>query len=108
VVEIFPDSLTLRSTQASQKNQVVVAADAAWVVLLLGSEKAPRGPVVVEARDQAGKVVWLGSGLRPSPLGGYTLGIPSSLLPTGRYAIAISTQGGQTLDRYAIEVRRAE
>lgn len=106
VVEIFPDSLALRSAQASP-NQVVVAADAAWVVLLLGSQKAPSGPAVVEARDQAGKVVWRGSGLRPSPLGGYTLAIPSSLLPGGRYVIVVSTQEGQTLDRHTLEVRRA-
>ena len=108
VVEIFPDSLTLRSTQASQKNQVVVAADAAWVVLLLGSEKAPRGPVVVEVRDQSGSTVWRGSGLRPGPLGGYTLAVPATLLPNGRYAIGISTPGGRMIDRYPLEVSRAE
>ena len=107
VVEVFPDSLTLRSTQASP-NQVVVAADAAWVVLLLGSQKASSGPAVVEARDQAGRVVWRGSGLRPSPLGGYTLAIPSSLLPGGRYALVLSTQRGQTMESYALQVRRAE
>jgi hypothetical protein len=107
VVEVFPDSLALRSTRASQ-NRVVVGADAAWVVLLLSPEKARSGPVVVEVRDQSGSTIWRGSGLRPGPLGGYTLAVPSTLLPDGRYAIGIATPGGRTLDRYALEVSRAE
>ncbi len=106
VVEIFPDSLALRSARSSQ-NLVVVEADSAWVVLLLGAENAPAGPAAVEVRNQAGEVVWRGSGLKPGPLGGYTLGVPSVLLPDGRYTIATSRQE-QTLDRYALEVRRKQ
>lgn len=107
VVEVFPDSLALRSARPSQ-NRVAVEADAAWVVLLLSSGKARSGPVVVEVRDQSGSTVWRGSGLRPGPLGGYTLAVPSTLLPNGRYAIGISTPGGRMIDRYPLEVSRAE
>lgn len=107
VVEVFPNSLALRSARPSQ-NRVVVEAEAAWVVLLLSSGKARSGPVVVEVRDQSGSTIWRGSGLRPGPLGGYTLAVPSTLLPNGRYAIGISTPGGRTLDSYGLEVNRAE
>jgi hypothetical protein len=107
VVEVFPESLAVRSARTS-RNRVVVSADAAWVVLLLGSGKARSGPVAVEVRDQAGSAVWRGSGLRPGPFGAYTLAIPSSLLPNGRYAIGISTPGGRPIDSYHLEVGRAE
>jgi hypothetical protein len=106
VVEVFPDSLSLRSARASQ-NRVVVEAEAAWVVLLLSAGTARSGPVVVEVRDQAGGTVWRGSGLRPGPFGAYTLAVPSTLFPDGRYALSICTPEGRTIDTYALEVSRA-
>ena len=108
VVEVFPGTATLRSAQATEGIQVTIAAEATWLVLLLNLEKTPTGPAVVEVRDQTKRVVWQGGGLRPSPLGGYTLAIPSSLLSSGRYAITLSTGEGRPLGTYALSVRRTE
>ena len=48
---------------------------------------SPKGtPTHVELIDAGGKVLWQASGLVEQPLGGYTVDVPSSLLPRGRGA----------------------
>jgi Putative zinc-finger len=108
VIEAFPDSTRLRSAERPGATQVTIAADATWVVLLLNVENTAAGPAVVEARNQAGGVVWSGRGLRQGRQGDYTLAIPSSLLPAGRYVVTLAAPGGETLAVYRLQVRRAE
>jgi hypothetical protein len=108
VVEALPGATTMRSAQGSGETRVTIAAGATWVVLLLNLEKTPAGPAAVEVRDQTERVIWRGGGLRPSSLGGYALGIPSSLLPQGRYEVALLTPEGRALGVYSLRVLRTE
>jgi hypothetical protein len=105
VFELLPAGLTRRSAQPAA-NEVVVPEGAAFVALLLNAEAAPEQPAAIEIRNAGGDIVWSGQGLRPSPLGGYTLAVPASLLPPGDYTLAVRAGTGPP-QTYAVRVRRA-
>jgi hypothetical protein len=104
VVEVLPDSSVPRSS-ARPVTRVVVPPSARLVVLVLGLEKARLGAASVELRRADGQVLWRGDGLQPGPLGGYTLGLPASLLAAGRYSLAVRAAGGAD-ETYTIHVER--
>jgi len=85
--------------------QVVVPASARLIALLLTSEANARS-ADLEIRSAGGEKVWSGTGLVPGPLGAYSIGIPSALLPDGKYALVLRPAGGRA-SRYEIDVRRS-
>jgi hypothetical protein len=105
VVELFPGGQNPRSAGAAPL-EVVIPPGAAFVALLLNAERPSPQPALVEIRDEKGTLVWSGRGLEPSPLGGYTLGVPASLLRTGRYTIGLRARADGPAETYPIQVRR--
>jgi hypothetical protein len=103
IVEVLPDSAAPRSAGAPE-TRVVVPARARLVALVLGSERASPG-ASVELRTAGGEVVWTGRDLQPSRLGGYTLGLPASLLTEGRYTLVLHPARGSP-ETYSILVQR--
>ncbi len=107
VVEVLAGSPAHRSAGASG-NLIAVPRQAAFVVLVLNAERKHRSPAAVELRDGTGKAVWHVQGLLPSPLGGYTLGIPAERLPEGRASLVLVDEGvgGGPAESFEIRVRR--
>jgi hypothetical protein len=93
VFELLPAGLTRRSA-GPEANELVIPRGAAFVALLLNVERLPAEPATIEVRNARGDVVWTGEGLRPGPLGGYTLAVPATLLPPGDYVLAVRAGGG--------------
>ncbi len=108
VIEVFPNSSAMRSVRSAGESQVTMPADAAWVVLLLNLERTPTAPATVEVRDSARAVIWQGAGLRPNQLGGYTLAIPSRLLPQARYEVTLFTPARTPLAVYSLRLRQTD
>jgi hypothetical protein len=103
IVEVLPDSAARRSPTGPE-TRVVVPAGARLVALVLGSDRATSA-ANAELRDTRGVVIWTGGDLQPSPLGGYTLGLPASLLAEGRYTLVLRPSHGSP-ETYSIRVER--
>jgi hypothetical protein len=73
--------------------------------MVLASERAAAGPATVELRSAGGEVLWTGTGLQPGPLGGFTLGLPTSLLGDGTYTLTLRPARG-TPETYSIRIER--
>lgn len=94
VLEVFGEGQVQRSA-GSRMNDLRLPRDARWVALLLSPEGPRRGAASVELRASDGRLVWQGQGLRPGPLGAYTLGLPAELLGEGRFTVVLRwPQGG--------------
>lgn len=106
VVELFPGGLSPRSPDA-KPTVVVIPPGVGFVALLLNAERVRGEPASVEIRDGQGTAVWSGRELTPSPLGGYTLGVPASLLPDGRYTVSVRTRDDGPVETFPLQVRRA-
>jgi anti-sigma factor RsiW len=106
MVELVPSAARQRSEETVE-TELVVPADAPRVALLLTSPVPSSRPVTLELRDEAGKVLWSSQGVRPGPLGGYTLGVPARLLPEGRVRVAVLAEpGAKPFETYTLRVRR--
>ena len=103
IFELLPSDHVERSGGAGR--EVIVPASARRVVLLLASETGARS-ADLEIRSAGGEKVWSGTGLVPGPLGAYSIGVPSALLPDGRYEIVLRPAGGRA-SRYELDVRRS-
>jgi hypothetical protein len=101
IVEVLPDSAIARSARTPE-TRVVVPKGTRLVALVLGSERVS-SPARAELRNAAGEVVWTGNDLRPSRLGGYTLGLPVTLLPDGQYTLVLRPARGAP-ETYSIRV----
>jgi putative zinc finger protein len=104
IVEVLPDSAVPRSAGPTG-TRVVVPAAARLVALVLGSDRAT-GAAEAELHDARGTVLWTGMGLQPSRLGGYTLGLPASLLSAGKYKLVLRPARGAP-ETYSIQVEHA-
>jgi hypothetical protein len=104
VFELLPVALT-RGSPAPGGNEIVVAEGARQVALVLvaDADAAPNAPAAVEIRH-TGKALWQADGLRPNPLGAYTLGVPASLLAEGEYAVVLRPRGAPPVE-YRVRVR---
>ena len=105
VFELLPAGITRRSAEPTA-NEVIVPEGAAFVAFLLNAERLPAAPAAIEIQDGRGKAVWSGQGLRPNPLGGYTLAVPAALLPPGDYSLTVRAGGGPPTT-YAVRVRHS-
>jgi hypothetical protein len=85
--------------------RIVVPAGARLVAMVLSGEKVT-GPATVDIRRADGQIVWSGGELKPGPLGGYTLGVPTSLLADGDYEVVLRPQAGAP-ETYPIHVQHA-
>jgi hypothetical protein len=103
IFELLPSDHVERSGGAAR--EVVVPSSARLVALLLASEPGARS-ADLEIRSAGGETVWSGAGLVPGPLGAYSIGVPSALLPDGRYELVLRPVGGRA-SRYEIHVRRS-
>jgi len=105
VVEVFPGSAQQRSG-GSAPNEIALPAGPALVALVLNSALRV-GPMTAELRGEDGAVLWKASGLRPSPLGAYTLGVPADRLPEGTLTLVLSREDGRgAAEPYRLRVRR--
>lgn len=105
VLELLPGSAESRQAGPSEPELVIASGDS-FAALVLSVPTRP-GPVAIELRNAKGVALWKGDGLRPSPLGGYAIGIPSDLLETGRYSIVLSTPGQRAPEEtFAFRARR--
>jgi putative zinc finger protein len=104
IVEVLPDSAVPRSASGPE-TRVVVPNGARLVALVLGSDRAG-GAADADLRDARGTVLWTGTGLQPSRLGGYTLGLPASLLRAGKYKLVLRPARGSA-ETYSIQVEHA-
>ena len=62
----------------------------------------------LEITDEHGKMVWRGQGLRKSQENTFTLALPRSLLPAGKYQIKLYGLGGkqrELIEDYAVDIR---
>jgi hypothetical protein len=105
ILELLPGSTPTRDS-APRESEIFVGPQDRFVVLLLAASESGPG-ADVELRDGKGTVLWRGHGLRPSRLGGYTLGVPASLLPDGYVTMALSGPSGRPLATARFRVRRA-
>jgi len=103
IFELMPADQVVRSGEGIR--ELVVPSSARLVALLLNAETGSR-PAGLEIRTADGKKVWSGSGLRPGPLGGYSIGVPAALLPEGRYELVLKP-AGERESRYLMRVRHA-
>ena len=103
VIELLPVALT-RGSPTPGGTEVVVAEGARQVALLLVADAAAAAPAAVEIRRAGGEVLWQADGLRPNPLGAYTLGVPASLLAEGEYAVVLRPRGARAVE-YRVRVR---
>jgi anti-sigma factor RsiW len=106
VFELLQAGITRRSAGPAA-NEVVVPRGAAFVAFLLNAERLPEAPAAIEIKDAGGKPVWSGQGLRPNPLGGYTLAVPAALLPPGDYALTVRAGRGAPAT-YPVRVRQSD
>jgi len=105
ILELLPGAMQNRDT-ARGGAELVLGRDDRFVALVLSVPAA--GPLSsAELRDDNGVRLWQGSGLRPNPLGGYTLGVPTSLLPDGRVTVALAGPDRRPLATLHFRVRRA-
>lgn len=102
IIEVLPDSSMARSS-TSPETRLVIPKGSRLVALVLGSERAAVVAATVELRNSRGEVRWTGANLQPSRLGGYTLGLPTSLLAEGRYALVLRPARGAP-ETYSIRV----
>ena len=102
VFELLPVALT-RGSPAPGGNEIVVTEGARHVALLLVADAASNAPAAVEIR-RAGETLWQADGLRPNPMGAYTLGVPASLLAEGEYAVVLRPRGAPPVE-YRVRVR---
>jgi len=105
VLELFPADAARRSAEP-REDEVVIPGGARLVAVLLGAEAAADRPASIELRDQGGRIVWSGSGLKPGAQGAYAVAIPVSLMPDGRYTVVVQPQGARAI-RYALRVRHS-
>ena len=103
IFELMPADQVVRSGEGIR--ELVVPSSARLVALLLIAETGSR-PASLEIRTAGGKQVWSGSGLRPGPLGAYSIGVPAALLPEGRYELVLKP-AGERASRYLMRVRHA-
>jgi hypothetical protein len=106
ILELLPGSS--RARQAGTAESVLtIRSDDVFVALVL-SVSLDR-PLTAELRNDKGVTVWKGAGLRPSPLGGYTIGIPAALLPEGRFSLAlVAIDGHSPVATLPFAVRRVQ
>lgn len=57
----------------------------------------------LELVDAAGREVWSGPGLKPTPFGSFTLTLPVAALPGGRYELRLYA-GEELVERYPLEL----
>lgn len=105
VLEVFGGSQVQRSPGA-RINELRLPRDARWVALLLSPEGPRRGAASVELRASDGRLVWEGQGLRPGPLGAYTLGLPAELLGEGSFTLVLRWPQGLP-ESFALRVSAA-
>jgi hypothetical protein len=105
VLELLPGSSQSRQAAPSEPELVIGAGDS-FAALLLSVQTQPR-PVTIELRNEKGIVLWKGAGLRPSALGGYSVGLPAELLEDGAYSIVLSLDGRpRPAETFSFRVRR--
>jgi hypothetical protein len=104
VFELLAATLT-RGPEAAAGNEITVGPDARQIALLLVAEAPAEAPAAIEIRTTAGKPLWQADGLRPSPLGAYTLAVPAALLPDGGYVLVLKPRGARPIE-YRVRVRR--
>jgi hypothetical protein len=102
VFELVASALTRGASVPA--NEIVVPRDARQVALLLVGDGDGDGPARLEVRRADGSVAWEADGLRPSPLGAYTLAVPAAQLAEGAYVFALSPARGRTVE-YRVRVR---
>jgi hypothetical protein len=104
VFELLPAGLT-RGAPSPAPQGLTLPAEARQVALLLVADAAARTPASVEIRRAGGDVLWRTDGLRASPLGAYTLGVPASLLGAGDYVVRLVPRGAAAVE-YHLRVTR--
>jgi Putative zinc-finger len=106
VVEVFPGLAQQRSSGGPPPNEIALSTDSAFVALVLNSASRA-GAMQAELRAPDGAVLWKASGLQPSPLGAYTLGLPAERLPEGTLSLVLSREDGRGApEQYRLRVRR--
>jgi hypothetical protein len=104
VVDLDPTSAVARGEAAAPRT-VAVPAGASLVTLILNASAPPAaGSYGLEILDAAGRRVWAGSGLRPTPWDNFSLAVPRSLLPDGRYRLRLATDRGKALETYEVQI----
>jgi hypothetical protein len=107
ILELLPGPAQARQVGGGTA-ELVVPPGAELAVLMLSVPDAGARNVAAEVRDGKGALLWKGEGLKPNPLGGYTLGIPVALLPDGPVHIVLSAPGTPALKQsFEFRVRRA-
>jgi hypothetical protein len=107
VYELLPRSQRRRSAAATET--LVVPAGAGFVALVLSSALPGDAVVRAELIGPDGERVPLEGELEPSPLGGYTLGLPAAALPEGRIRIVLYRGDAPSpAETFEVEVRRPQ
>lgn len=95
---------------AGEPTEILLPAGARAVTLILLPGRVPHQvPLSVKILDTAGRTAWSGAGLVRSPLGDFTLALPTSIMKPGRMSLQIyAGDASEPAERYDIIVRRAE
>jgi hypothetical protein len=105
IMELLPPEL--RRSVGTEEQRLVISPGVQTVALLLSTAVSVQGVSVV-IHDSEATVLWEGHGLEPSPLGGYTLGLPAALLPEGLLTIALKVDNSaRPIVRYRLRVQRS-
>ena len=107
LIELLPGSSRMRD-RSSPEPELALGPEDALAALVL-SAPTNGGLRAAELSDEKGRVLWRGSGLRASPLGGYVIGVPTEILPEGRLSIVLFPEtGAEPRARFSFRVRRSK
>lgn len=105
VFELVAPAVT-RGAAGPPPTDLTVPKGVRQVALLLVADAPPGAPASLEVRAGAGGAVWRVEGLRPNPLGAYTVGLPVGRLAEGDLLLTLKPRGAAATV-YRARVRRA-
>jgi hypothetical protein len=115
IADVFPPDATRGERGSDGEPTIVVPADARlFTVILNSSDAAPPNPsgYTLEVLNDGGSLVWRGAGLQRSRFGTFTVALPRTLLPAGRYRLVLrapdpnaAPAGSRIVHEYPLHIR---
>ena len=115
VADVFPPDAARGERESAGEQTIVVPTDARlFTVILNSNDAAPPGSngYTLDVLGDNGSRVWRGEGLQRSRFGTFTVALPRTLLPAGRYRLVLrvadpqaAPTGSRIVHEYPLHIR---
>jgi hypothetical protein len=110
VADLYPaDPARGASSTASGEQTLSIPADARIFTVILNTTDATEAPdYALQVTNSAGSTVWSSRGLHKNRYGTFTVALPQSLLPAGRYRFVLSAvrpDGSRPIQEYQVTIQ---